>query len=191
MASYSNTIQGNQGNDILLGSADGDRIAGGTGNDFLWGNRGADFLAGGDGSDSLYGDSGDDTLLGGAGADLIVGGSGRDVVTGGAGADLFLFNTLQEADLGVRDLITDFDRGDGDRIDLSGIDANTRQGGDQAFRFIGQGSFGGVAGQLRASVEERGLLIEGDVNGDQRADFQILLVGVGNPSRLAASDLIL
>lgn len=65
----------------------------------------------------LTGTSGVDTLSGGAGADTITGGGGWDLLSGGDGADRFVFAALSDR----RDTIADFDAGEGDRLDLSGI----------------------------------------------------------------------
>ena len=79
------------------------------------GTRRADTLTGGDGDDTLCGWSGNDLLAGGAGDDLLSGGRGKDTLTGGEGADLFV--TGRGAG---RDLVTDFDFAEGDRIGLAG-----------------------------------------------------------------------
>lgn len=81
----------------------------------ILGTRRADSLTGGDGDDTLCGLSGNDLLAGGAGDDLLFGGRGRDTLTGGEGADLFAVGRGSG-----RDLVTDFDFGDGDRIGLAG-----------------------------------------------------------------------
>ena len=135
------------------------------------GNAGANNMDGGDGNDSLYGLGGDDTLIGGAGADFLDGGSGADRLEGGLGADRFYFGNAGDAH---RDVIVDFNVTQGDRIELSAIDANSRLAGDQAFAWIGSAAFGSVAGQLRFG---NGIL-EGDVDGDGAADFQIWLFAV-------------
>ena len=75
---------------------------------------------------------------------------------------------------------SDFNSGQGDKIDLSAIDADAGTAGDQAFTFIGSGVFTGVAGQLHFDLN----FVEGDVNGDAVADFRI---GVAQPT-LAATD---
>ena len=136
----------------------------------LVGTAGADTLTGGTGDDTLSGLTGNDLLSGGDGADRLVGGLGKDTLAGGAGADLFAYNTRKESVVGAnRDVVTDFVRGD-DVVDLAGIDADTDGSpGDQAFRWIGSRPFSGVDGQLRMS----GGVLEGDTNGDRRADFQI------------------
>jgi hypothetical protein len=63
---------------------------------------------------------------------------------------------------------------------LSAIDANVHAAGDQAFRFIGTHAFTGVAGQLHFNTNTEDLyvnygFVEGDVDGDCVADFQIYL----------------
>ena len=70
------------GNDRLLGNAQGNQLDGGDGNDELLGGRGQDNLTGGVGGD---------TLLGGGGADILTGGLGNDVLIGNGGADTFQF----------------------------------------------------------------------------------------------------
>ena len=76
-----------------------------------------------------------------------------------------------------RDTIGDYAALAGDLIGLSGIDANTGVGGDQAFTFIGAAAFSGVAGQLRAQVGGGTTMVSGDVNGDSAADLAIKLTG--------------
>jgi len=151
----------------------------------LNGQAGNDRLTGGAGNDSLAGFTGADSLDGGAGNDWLIGGAGRDVLTGGTGADLFRFTALNDSAVGInRDVVTDFVRSEGDRIDLSWIDANTRLAGDQAFAFIGGATFTRVAGQLRFA----GGVLQADVNGDARADMEVTLQGV---STLLANDFVL
>ena len=89
-------VQGEAGNDTLIGADGDDRLEGGGGHDQLYGNGGDDRLSGGgsndylsagSGSDRLYGDAGNDFLVGGAGNDRLFGGSGSDVVDGNDGTD--------------------------------------------------------------------------------------------------------
>jgi pectate lyase len=181
------TLDGGMGNDILLGGTSDDKLTGGDGNDQLDGGEGKDTLDGGAGNDTLLGGAGKDTLIGGAGNDRLVGGLDNDVLTGGAGNDTFVFSQLLDSKVGSgRDVVTDFAKGD--VIDLSAIDAMTKLGGDQSFSFIGSGKFTGAAGELHAIQSGGDTLIEGDINGDAKADFQIELAGFHN---LAASDFIL
>lgn len=76
-----------------------------------------------------------------------------------------------------RDFIQDFSRAEGDRIDLSLIDAKAAIAGNQAFRFLGSNAFGGHAGELRFEVVTGGTLVMGDKNGDRNADFAIFVQG--------------
>ena len=130
-------------------------------------------------------------MIGNDGNDTIRGGDGRDAMTGGAGIDSFAYNSITEiGNLNAfRDSITDFVAGT-DEIGLSAIDANSITGGNQAFSFIGVGAFTGVAGQLRyaASALHQVTVVEGDINGDSVADFQLALFG---DLTLAAGDFIL
>jgi Ca2+-binding RTX toxin-like protein len=166
----------------LSGSAGVDELAGGAGSDEISGLGSADQLSGGGGNDTLYGGNGADRLEGGAGSDLLVGGNGVDVMVGGAGADTFAFGNRASVQNG--DVIEDFSRSEGDRIDLAALDANSGTAGNQAFAFIGSNGFSGSAGELRYSDGE----VTGDVNGDRRADFHI---EIANLHALVADDFIL
>jgi Ca2+-binding RTX toxin-like protein len=124
---------------------------------------------------SLLGSAAGDTLIGGTAGDTLVGGLGTDRLTGGAGADVFRFLSLADSAAGTgRDGITDFKAAEGDILDLAAIDANSLVGGDQAFAWIGGAAFSHGAGQLRLA---RGRL-QGDVDGDAVADFELTLSGV-------------
>jgi Ca2+-binding RTX toxin-like protein len=175
---------GGAGNDTLNGI---ENLTGGNHNDTLTGNSESNTLRGGDGddtlegggsSDVLRGDGGSDELFGNGSGDILRGGAGRDFLTGNGGADIFDFNAISESRPGSanRDQILDFDRGEGDEIDLSGIDANTKKSGDQAFKFIGNDKFSETPGELRFKSD----LLQGDVNGDGKADFEIRVIG-SNP----------
>jgi Ca2+-binding RTX toxin-like protein len=147
-----------------------------------------DTISGMGGADTISGAGGADWIDGGAGNDTITGGAGADVLTGGSGADRFVYNAVTESTAGVRDLITDFSRADGDKISLNAIDANVNASGNQNFSFIGANAFSGAAGQLRFEVIGGHAFVSGDVNGDRVADFQIEL---GSPLALVSSDFIL
>jgi Ca2+-binding RTX toxin-like protein len=68
-------------------------LNGDNGNDTLIGGTGADILRGGGGRDKLDGGNGNDTLIGGTGADILRGGGGRDKLDGGKGNDTYYVNT--------------------------------------------------------------------------------------------------
>lgn len=184
------TISGGAGADTLRGGLGLDDLSGDDGDDWLQGDAGADTILGGDGNDTLLGGQQIDMLDGGAGNDTLTGGQARDVLSGGGGADLFVWNvndfgtTLR----GGADRITDFSQADGDRIDLSVIDASTTAAGNNAFTWIGNGAFSGAGGQLRYLHEAGNTYVEGDRNGDGAADFAIRLDGIIN---LTASDFAL
>lgn len=121
----------------------------------------------------------DDILFGGEGNDLLVGGPGRDWLSGGPGADTFRFfdGDFAGGTLALADVISDFNELEGDRIDLSAIDA-IKGGADDAFRFIGSAPFSGAGGELRTGIYSGYLVLEGDTTADGRADFAIRLDGL-------------
>jgi Ca2+-binding RTX toxin-like protein len=131
------TLTGNSGNDKLLGGADNDTLSGGTGNDKLDGGTGKDYLAGDADNDVLSGGADSDRLLGGSGADTLYGGTGKDTLKGGLGADYFQFKSIADSGIlsSTRDLVSDFTQSEGDKLDLSAIDADTTLLGNQAFVF--------------------------------------------------------
>ncbi|MEA1833947.1 CAP domain-containing protein [Methylobacterium durans] len=122
---------------------------------------------------TLTGDSYSNTLKGGAGNDTINGNGGSDYLIGGAGNDRFVFDTVREA---RRDTVADFTHG-ADKIDLRGIDANTKLSGDQGFTFIGDQGFHRSAGELKAYESGGNTYLAGDVNGDGVSDFTIKALG--------------
>jgi hypothetical protein len=168
----------------------------GAGNDIIFGNAASNDIQGGSGDDTLYGLGGNDIILGGANADKIFGGAGADRLSGGSGADQFYYTALTDSgnSATTRDEIRDFAAGTDDII-LQGIDANSLVAGDQSFTFLAgaNADFTGVAGQLRfLHLIKTGFsgftLVQGDVNGDQIADFSIELQG---HVALTAGDFIL
>ncbi|WP_262296166.1 CAP domain-containing protein [Microvirga sesbaniae] len=122
---------------------------------------------------SIVGNSSNNTLYGTSGDDTLNGNGGRDVLWGGQGKDTFVFDTASEAN---GDTVNDFVHGF-DRISLSGIDANTRVSGNQAFTLIGAQGFHKVAGELKAYQSSGNTYVAGDVNGDGTADFTIKALG--------------
>jgi beta-glucanase (GH16 family) len=155
---------GNGGDNQLYGNGGANTLSGLAGNDSLYGDAGNDALFGGNGNDKLYGGNQNDRLTGGLGADRL---------EGGGGADTFYFGSIAESPNSARDTIVGFSGVEGDRIDVSVIDANTLIAGNQAFTFIGSAPFT-TAGQLQLSNG----IVSGDVNGDAIADFSLILGGV-------------
>lgn len=141
----------------------------------------------------IFGLGGNDIIHGGDGNDILVGGTGKDIFYGEAGADTFDFNTVQESRKGAsRDVINDFSHAEHDLIDLHTIDANTTRGGNQNFKFIGAQQFHHKAGELHFVKHATYVRVEGDINGDGSADFQIDVHNLANDLHsLAKGDFIL
>jgi Ca2+-binding RTX toxin-like protein len=76
----------------------------------LNGDSGNNTLVGGAGDDTLSGFQGRDHLTGGAGNDQLAGGTGADTLVGGAGNDTFVYSSTTHGHL--EELITDFAAGD-------------------------------------------------------------------------------
>ncbi|HVX57770.1 MAG TPA: hypothetical protein VHA37_08635 [Candidatus Saccharimonadales bacterium] len=139
----------------------------------------------GDGQDNaLVGSAQADTLIGGAGNDSLGGGGGRDVLTGGAGADhmmggakgdTFVFTDVSDSTVAASDRISGLDAKD--VFDLSGIDADTTQDGDQAFTRVH--GFDGHAGELWLHFDHDSgdTFLDADVDGDGQADFRVTILG--------------
>jgi hypothetical protein len=137
------TLNGGAGNDVLIGAGGNDTLNGESGTDNVSGDSGDDSINGGAGNDRLSGGSGNDTIIGSDGYDILVGGLGADTLTGGAGNDTYDFNSVSESRFAsTRDVVIGFNgngSAQGDRIDLSTIDANVFAGGSQAFIWGGSG----------------------------------------------------
>jgi len=101
---YPIEVDGNGGNDHLLGGSSGETLTGGPGADAIAGMGGGDVIEGGEGNDTLGGDSdeqhdnvsegGSDVIRGGEGDDRLTGDAtsanavvGQDVLDGGPGTD--------------------------------------------------------------------------------------------------------
>lgn len=187
----SGLINGESGNDTLIGGDNLSNMDGGSGDDLVFGHGGNDILAGGDGEDKLVGGDGndrldggwgDDVLFGGAGNDVLIGGPGQDILHGGTtGKDRFVFLTTDDVwgtHYSVCDHIHDWHAGD--KIDLSAIDAigwQQADGTDHAFSFIGTAAFDHHAGELRYGFQDSHTMIYADLDGDGKTDFAIAVSG--------------
>ncbi|MFE0753850.1 beta strand repeat-containing protein [Inquilinus sp. NPDC058860] len=207
-------LDGGAGNDLLEGAGGADVLTGGAGIDTVsyagssagvtvdlatgaasGGDAAGDSfsgieqLLGSASNDVLTGDVGANTLWGMAGDDVLTGGAGADVLKGGAGNDRFVYTAIGDSTVAAagRDVISNFAAGD--KIDLSGIDADGSSGnGDTAFTF-GTGNFTGVAGQLRVvdfGDGRQGVYL--DVDGDKTQDS---IITVYSDHALTASDFVL
>lgn len=178
------------GDDVIKATNYADVFWGGNGNDTLYGYNGNDTMSGGNGVDKLYGGAGNDTLKGDAGNDRLEGGAGADKLYGGAGADTFVFLSVKDSTVAAsgRDTIFDFSQKENDRINLKVIDADTTLANDQAFTFIGSKAFSKDAGELRYVKTGGDTYIQGDINGDGKADF---MIGVDASINFTKADFIL
>jgi serralysin len=184
----------------------GQRLGGGAGADSMWGEGGNDVFMFDHVNDRVYEPAGggrdrihaylnhtlaanvEDLVLElgvttGTGNDLnndIRRNLGADTLSGGTGADLFVYTSRFESQLNGSDRITDFSHAEGDRIDLSAIDANPFFLGDQAFFFIGSANFHNIVGELRFA----GGYLEGDLTSDTMSDFRIAV----NAASFVAAD---
>jgi Ca2+-binding RTX toxin-like protein len=152
-----------------------------------------DKLDGNGAANILKGLAGADVLKGGGGGDTLIGGRGRDTLTGGSDRDIFVFASAAESKAGsTRDVITDFKAGTArttvDKIDLSAVDAKTGVAGNQAFKFIGSNAFSHVKGQLRLKKSGSSVIVQGDTDGNAKADLEIMLQGFKAVSTLTAKD---
>jgi hypothetical protein len=143
------------------------------------GNSGANNIQGNDGANTLYGLAGVDTINGNDGDDIIVGGAGSDLLRGGGGGGTDTFVILQESVGNAvleSDTVYDYFAGDNDSIDLSDIDADSTQGGNQAFTFAEFG-FTKTAGEMTLTFASGQTTLRLDVNGDGKADYQMKING--------------
>ncbi len=134
-------------------------------------------------ADTLIGNDLANQISGGLGGDLIAGRAGKDVLTGDLGsdsidcgsdteADIVKYLSIADTPVGIgRDQIINF-KITNDKIDLSKIDANTKIKGNQAFLFSNTTP---KANSVWYVVKGRDVFVRGDVNGNTKADFELLI----------------
>ena len=95
---------------------------------------------GGSGNDVIIGNTAANNLIGGGGSDVIFSGNGFDVISLGSGNDTFMVEAGTKTTSKVGsiswDIITDFN-GNGDLIDLSGLDDSFQFRGTSANKYDG------------------------------------------------------
>lgn len=191
------TVVAGDGDDLIVGAAGdgddtyfGDNTDGGSGIDTLdlsaiTANLTVDLGNGLNGRGSaVSSQSGTDTLWSienvatGSGNDTITASEAVNVMEGGTGNDTFRFLSTTGAD---GDTILDFQPGD--RLDLSAIDADASQAGNQSFTLVNGASFT-ASGQLTVTYETRAdgqyTIVKGNVDAATDAEFQINLKGSHN-----------
>jgi len=161
----------------------------GSGSSDVFGTIAVDDLVGNDASQTFWALGGNDTVMAGGDNDTIYGGAGGDRLWGESGADTFAYNSVGESQYrnGKFDIIKDFSLADGDMIDLSGVDANTR-GGKQAFRFTGDGDGWAKRGQCDYWIDGDTTYIYGYTDRDRNPEFFIQIDGA---VALSAANFIL
>jgi Ca2+-binding RTX toxin-like protein len=144
----------------------------------------------GSGTISATGNVMSNSIFGNSGANVLSGGLGKDVLTGNGGADTFRFQTIGDSASSedAADIITDFSLAQGDRLDMSGIDALPASLPDNAFTFIGSAGFS-AAGQVRSYISNGMTYVALNTN----ADFSTaeMMVAITANQTLNASSFIL
>ena len=156
----------------------------------LVGSLHADDLIGNGGPNELYGAAGNDRLFGQGGHDTLDGGRGADTLVGGAGADKFAFHDIADVGLDLLhpDLIGDFTRSDGDKIDLHRIDARLGTGTDNdQFTFVNGPSTAAGTVWITGTGPEQIV----HLNVDGGAEDARIIVQLIDITSLAAGDFIL
>ncbi|UCE72957.1 MAG: DUF4347 domain-containing protein [Methanomassiliicoccales archaeon] len=154
----SDTIEGNEDDDIILGGAEGDDIWGHGGHDIILGDNGNITQPGAviqvikttapaiGGSDTIEGNDGDDIILGGAYGDHLEGNAGLDIILG---------------DNGMLDYAYPVDGSEPDKSTLDLIKATSPNDGGSDMILCGSGNdiaFGGTANDTMYGNEDNDLL---------------------------------
>ncbi|MGZ8362494.1 MAG: calcium-binding protein [Caulobacteraceae bacterium] len=122
--------------------------------------------------DGLTGGGGNDTLIGTGGPDGF--NTSTDYLQGGQGADLFKFIEMTLSNVSYETI--DADVADGDRLDLSNVDANFLIEGNQRFHVIDH-AFSGEGGEMQIYYTGVQTELRFDRDGDGYADAQINMSG--------------
>ncbi|WP_210207834.1 peroxidase family protein [Bosea caraganae] len=191
--SGNDTVIAGSGNDLILGAVGdgndtyfGDDSDGGSGIDTLdlsaitanlTVDLGNGLLGRGNASSAQ---SGTDTLWSienvatGSGSDTVTASNAVNVIEGGAGDDTFRFLSAAGAD---GDTILDFEPGD--RLDLSGIDANGAQAGNQGFALVNGPLTGAAQVAVTYEIRQDGeyTIVSGSTDANPDEEFRIDLKG--------------
>ena len=207
-------LDGGEGDDVLDGGAGVDTasfrstllhnrpgvaadLASGTATDLASGTAAGAAPVGSDrlsGIENLEGTFYADRLAGDGGANALKGAQGADALEGRGGADRFVYGQNEDSyqpydsPPGAADRILDFSPKQGDRIDLSAVDADAQAPGDQAFRFVGQAVFT-AAGQVRFFKTGGDTVVE--VNTDDAAPGAEMRIEIDPVVNFQATDFVL
>ena len=189
---FADNIDGEAGDDLILGGSADDVLAGGADNDTILSGSGADNVDGGSGNDFIAGNSGRDTLLGNDGSDTIFGGGGKDSIRGGDGADVIRGNRGPDSLFGEA----------GDDTITGGAGKDSISGGDDADSLVGSSGSDGINAGAGADIVNGlggadtilGLSGNDTLNGGFRTDVLIGgdddddLTGAGGTDTLAGGE---
>jgi Ca2+-binding RTX toxin-like protein len=180
-------VNGQRGDDTLIGGSGADTLNGGDGNDNLVGGSGDETLIGGDGNDAVDGNQGADMALLGAGNDRFTWdpGDGSDVVEGQADHDAMTFNganIAEQFDVSANVNRVRFFRNVGNiTMDLNGvedIDANALGGADQL-------TVGKLAGTDLKAIKTD--LAGSGGTADDGSPDQVIVNGTNGPDAITAT----
>lgn len=135
----------------------------------------------------VVGDGAANLLTGSGSADVLIGRGGQDVLRGGLGADLFVFEAGADSFPSAPDVVADFSRAQGDKIDLRNIVDGPGQLWPVQLQFIGTAALS-APGQVRAYRHGNDTWIEGAFGTGSDVTFTVKLAGVQG---VAASDFLL
>lgn len=164
-----------------------------SGDDVISGNKYSDIIKSGAGNDTLIGNAGNDVLYGESNNDILRGGSGKDTLYGGTGIDYFDFDKITESGINstTRDVIKDFSKSQGDKIDLRTIDAKAGFTLNDTFSFLSSAPTNNSPSQSsNGKVWYSSGVLYGSTDTDKAAEFsiQVTLSGITTTN---ASDYIL
>ncbi|MDT8424313.1 MAG: Calx-beta domain-containing protein, partial [Desulfuromonadales bacterium] len=175
---FSDTYEGDAGDNVILGDGGVDTLFGLGGNDVIDGNSGDDImLSGGDGHDFIYGGSGNDLLDGGldndlldagSGNDELYGGLGNDILVGGDGEDAFFFSANAGEGL---DTISDFNVSE-DTLSF----ADLLDGGVTGL----EDELAGLTASIGVAIIDGDLVLTIPDQYDGNPDTVVTLAGLGN-----------
>ncbi len=151
----------------------------------LDGTSGNNTLTGTGANEMLSGYAGNDTLHGGSGNDVLVGGTGNDTLFGDLGADTFVW---QLADRGTVvtpavDHIGDFNRGEGDRLDLADLlgNSSTLSFGEEAGHAVLSVNTGGTGVDQKIVFDTYSLTsLQAEFGAANAADLILKMKASGN-----------
>lgn len=165
-----------------------DTLNGSNGDNVIIGNAGADRVYGWNGHDILVGGAGNDTLYGGAGDDVLWGQNGRNLLVGGLGVDSFMFTDHAGDTANLRQIVSDFTHG----IDYLYLD--TELGGFSTEGSVSEAQFRSGAGFTTAITADQRLIYNTTsgvlyLDGDGLGGAAAVQIGLfSNKVGLTASD---